>query len=87
MRSDWAPALVAFWERHVVFGESPLDLFGSPAALFIPCSAMVAALCPASPSVVTVFVVLSPAFGWISGSYVAVRSGSSRGRVSFVSLG
>ena len=69
-----------------MFRESSLDLFGSPAALFFPCYAMVAALCAASPSVMIVFVALSPASRWVSGSCVAVRSGTGRGRVSFYVL-
>ena len=87
VRSGWAPAYVALWERPVVFGGSSFDLFGCPSALFLPFSAMAAAPCGTVPSVVTVFVVLSPASGWVSGSCVAGRSGIGRGRVSFVSLG
>ena len=37
-----------------MFGDSSLDLFGSPAALLFPCSALDVALCAASPSVVIV---------------------------------
>ncbi len=78
--------LVVPWVGSVIFWRSALDFSASFAALVRSCSTKDSALCASSPSGVSAPVVVSPAYGRISGSVVVVRGRFGKGPVPVVPL-